>query len=228
MAGEKASILIKMLNNLSSNILVIFGLYLAYLTCSDVFSIAKRICSPALSFIDIPSLIHRGSICWSNVGSLGSCSQVLGLCLWEFYISGALWGHTLMLDEKAWLSVSTLIYPKGVLLGLFGGQSILSTPDPTIHVFMELALCCSAQWCCKRNGPDPNCSHKVGSMELYKMCWHAERFRVPFTGPGGSSTAPEKQPPTISPHSTELYTVTIQLDKCLSPETHSLTLSAQF
>ena len=83
--------------------------------------------------------------------------------------------------------------------GLCAGQSSSSTPDSAIHVFMDLALCSGAQSCWKRKGPAPNCSHKVGSMELSKMSWYAEAFRVPFTGTKGPSPAPEKQPHTIIP-----------------------------
>ncbi|KAL7889348.1 hypothetical protein AOLI_G00016060 [Acnodon oligacanthus] len=32
-------------------------------------------------------------------------------------------------------------------------------------------LCTGAQSCWNRKGPSPNCSHKVGSMKLSKICW---------------------------------------------------------
>nr|XP_061844147.1 uncharacterized protein LOC133624531 isoform X2 [Nerophis lumbriciformis] len=57
----------------------------------------------------------------------------------------------------------------GFRSGLCAGQSSSSTPDSVIHVFMDLALCTGAQSCWKKKGPAPNCSHKVGSMELSKM-----------------------------------------------------------
>ncbi|XP_058258308.1 uncharacterized protein LOC131361290 isoform X2 [Hemibagrus wyckioides] len=93
----------------------------------------------------------------------------------------------------------------GLRSGLCAGQSSSSTPDSVIHVFMDLALCTGAQSCWKRKGPAPNCSHKVGSMELSKMSWYAEAFRVPFTGTKGPSPAPEKQPHTIIPPPPKLY-----------------------
>ena len=84
-------------------------------------------------------------------------------------------------------------------LGLCAGQSISSTPNWLIHVFMDLALCTGDQSCWNRKGPSPNCFHKVGSMKWSKIPWYAEAFRVPFTGTKGPSPAPEKQPHTITP-----------------------------
>ena len=113
-----------------------------------------------------------------------------------------------MLDGKAWLSVSALIHPKGVLLesGLCAGQSSLSTPNSLSYVCMGLALCTGAQSCWNRKGPSPKCSHKVGSMELSNISWYAEAFAVPFTGAKRPRPAPEKQSHTIIPPSTKLYT----------------------
>ena len=72
--------------------------------------------------------------------------------------------------------------------------------EALFHVFMNLALCTGAQSCWNRKGPSPNCSHRVGSMELSNISsWYAEIFRVPFTGTKGPSPAPEKQPHTIIP-----------------------------
>ncbi|MEQ2289421.1 hypothetical protein AMECASPLE_032821 [Ameca splendens] len=83
--------------------------------------------------------------------------------------------------------------------GLCAGQSSSSTPNSLIHVLMDLALCTGAQSCLKMKGFSLNCSHKVGSMELSKISWYAEAFRVPFTGTKGPSPAPEKQPHSIIP-----------------------------
>ena len=54
--------------------------------------------------------------------------QCLGVCLWEFLTipEAHLWGHTLMLDGKTWLSVSALIHLKGVLSG-WGQDSVQSS-----------------------------------------------------------------------------------------------------
>ena len=68
---------------------------------------------------------------------------------------------------------------------------------------MDLALCTGAQSCWNRKGPSPNCSHKVGSMELSNISWYAGAFRVSFTGTKGPSPAPKKQPtPKSSRHQT--------------------------
>ena len=80
----------------------------------------------------------------------------------------------------------------GLSSGLCAGQSSSSTPNSLIHVFMDLALCTGAQSCWNRKGPSPNCSHKVGSMELSKISWYDEAFRVPFTG----TNAPQ---PSLTP-----------------------------
>ncbi|XP_051526065.1 uncharacterized protein LOC127424703 [Myxocyprinus asiaticus] len=105
----------------------------------------------------------------------------------------------------------------GLRSGLCAGQSSSSTPNSLIHVFMDLALCTGAQSCWNRKGPSPNCSHNVGSMELSKISWYAEAFRVPFTGTKGPSPAPEKQPHTIIPPPPNLTDGTMQSDKYRSP-----------
>ena len=111
------------------------------------------------------------------------------------------------------------IHPKGVLSGLrsglCAGQSSSSTPDSLIHVFMDLALCTGAQSCWNRKGPSPNCSHKVGSMELSNISWYAEAFRVSFTGTKGPSPSPEKQPHTIIPPPPNFTLGTMKSDKNL-------------
>lgn len=76
--------------------------------------------------------------------------------------------------EKAWLSVCTPPYPKGVLSGFCAGRSSSSAPNSLINVLMDLALCTGAQSCWKRKGPSANCSHKVMSMESSKLFWHIQ------------------------------------------------------
>ncbi|KAI4876687.1 hypothetical protein NFI96_002243 [Prochilodus magdalenae] len=78
-----------------------------------------------------------------------------------------------MLDEKAWLSVSTLVHPKGVLSGRGAGQSSSSTPDSLIHVFMELALCTAVQSCWNRKGFTQIWEHEI-SMQ-------SDKYRYPGT-----------------------------------------------
>ena len=125
-----------------------------------------------------------------------------------------------MLDGKAWLSVSTLIHPKGSIglrSGLCAGQSSSYTPDSLIHVFMGLALCTGAQSCWNRKESSPNCTHKVGRMELSNISWYAEAFRVPFTGTEGPIQAPEKQPHTIILPPPNFIPGTMQSDKYRFP-----------
>jgi len=128
-----------------------------------------------------------------------------------------------MLDEKAWLAVSALIYPKG----LCAGRSSSFTPNWLIHVCMDLALCTGAQSCWNKKGPSPNCFHKVGSMKLSKISWYAEAFIVPFTGTKGSRPAPEKQPHTIIPPPPNFTHGTMQSDKYWSPGHPNLRLVHQ-
>ena len=113
-----------------------------------------------------------------------------------------LWGHNLMVDRKAWLSVSTLIHPKDVLSG-WGQDSVQASqvhPHQTLSSCLYgPALCTGAQSCWNRKGPSPNCSYKVGSMELSNISWCAEAFKVPFTGTKGPSPGPGKQPHAIIP-----------------------------
>ena len=60
---------------------------------------------------------------------LESCPQGLGECLLECLTIlpvARLWGQALMLDEKAWLTISALIHPKGVHWSKsFGGGGIM-------------------------------------------------------------------------------------------------------
>ena len=69
-----------------------------------------------------------------------------------------------MLDEKAWLSVSALIHPKGVLSG--GGQFLhTKLAHPCLYG------ACFVHWCAvmlEQEGAVPKLSHKVGSMEWSK------------------------------------------------------------
>ena len=69
----------------------------------------------------------------------------------------------------------------GLRSGLCAGQPSSFTPNSLIHVFMDLALCTGAQSCWNRKGPSPNCSSKVGSMELSNISWYAEAFIAPFS-----------------------------------------------
>ena len=71
--------------------------------------------------------------------------------------------------------------------------------------------------CWNRKGSSPNCSHKVGSMELSNISWYAEAFRVPFTGAKGPSPAHAKQPHTLMPPAPDFTLGTMQSDKYRSP-----------
>ena len=68
--------------------------------------------------------------------------------------------------------------------GLCAGQSSSSTSNSLIHVFADLALCTGAQSSWNRKGPSPNCSHKVGSMELsnFGMPKHSEFLSLELSG----------------------------------------------
>ena len=79
------------------------------------------------------------------------------------------------------------------------------------------ASCTGAQSCWTKKGPSPNCSHKVGSMELSNISWYAEAFRVPFIGTKGPSPAPESQPHTVIQPPPNFTLGTMQSDKYRSP-----------
>ncbi|XP_051540168.1 uncharacterized protein LOC127432786 isoform X2 [Myxocyprinus asiaticus] len=87
---------------------------------------------------------------------------------------------------------------------------------------MDLALCTGAQSCWNRKGTSPNCSNKVGSMELSKISWYAEAFRVPFTGTKGPSPAPEKQPYTIIPPPPNFTVGTMQPSPAPEKQPHTI------
>lgn len=88
---------------------------------------------------------------------------------------------------------------------LCAGQSISSTPNLLIDVFIDLALCSGVQSYWNEKSPSPNSSHKVGDMKLSKISWYAEILRVTFTGTKGPSLNPEEQPHTIIPHHQTLH-----------------------
>ena len=98
--------------------------------------------------------------------------------------------------------------------GLCAGQV---HPHQLIHVFVDLGLSTGAQSCWNRKWPGPNCSHKIGSVELSNISWYAESFIVPFIRTKGPSPAPEKQPRTIIPPPPNFTLGTMQSDKYRSP-----------
>ena len=82
--------------------------------------------------------------------------QGLGVCLREILTilpEVHLWGHTLMVDRKAWLSVSALIPLKGVLSGW--GQ--VSVAGSQVHPHQTLSS--MSLW---------NCSRKEKSLGMLK------------------------------------------------------------
>ncbi|KAI4884676.1 hypothetical protein NFI96_030823 [Prochilodus magdalenae] len=135
--------------------------------------------------------------------------SVIGITLVVASASASALYKTPMLDEKAWLSVSTV--------SIGGGQSSSSTPDSLIHVFMERALCTGVRSCWNRKGPSPNCPHRVGSMERSRVSWSAEALRVPLTGNKGRSLTPEHHPHTIIPPPPNFTLSTVQSDQYRSP-----------
>jgi len=80
-----------------------------------------------MNLSDIPFLIHRVYIDVGLPFAAMTASTLLGklstrfrsvlMGIFNHSSRSALWGQTLMLDEKAWLAVSALIHPKSVLLG---------------------------------------------------------------------------------------------------------------
>ena len=83
-----------------------------------------------MTLSDIPFLIHR---VYCDVSPAFAASTLLGrlstrfrcvlMGILTFLPEAHLWGHPLMLVGKAWLSVSALIHPKGVLSG-WGQDSV--------------------------------------------------------------------------------------------------------
>ena len=72
----------------------------------------------------------------------------------------------------------------GLRSGLCAGQSSSSTPNSLIHT--DLALCTGAQLCWNRKGPSPNCSHKVGSVELSNIFGNGRDWNTWFHGWGNT------------------------------------------
>lgn len=72
-----------------------------------------------------------------------SFPQALGMCLWKFLnilTEGHSWDHTLMLDEKTWLTVSALI-PK--VLWIWGQDSALPS-----QALRHQTHSCVSLWTC--------------------------------------------------------------------------------
>ena len=97
--------------------------------------------------------------------------------------------------------------------GLWAGQSSSSTPNWLIQVFTDLALCTGAQSCWSRNGPSPNCFHKVRATSL-GMLKHSEFLSLELRG---QAQLLQKTTPHHYTPSTKLYTCTVQSDKYRSP-----------
>ncbi len=98
---------------------------------------------PHLNRLSLPGMLYTR--CWSIF--YGNPVEHLG-------------GQALILVEKALLTISVPVHPKGVLIGLrsrlCAGQSCSSTPNSSNHVFRDFALCNGAQSCWNRKGLFPN------------------------------------------------------------------------
>lgn len=108
------------------------------------------------------------------------------------------WSQTLMLDEKAWLTVCSNLCQR-CSVGFVICHSV-------IRVFVDIGLCTGAQSCWKKKGSSPNCSLKVLGHEISRnvlLCWSTESTMqsLPFTGTKGLSPL-AKQPHTIIPATT--------------------------
>lgn len=105
-----------------------------------------------ISFSDIPLLIHRVSYDISipftaitTLTLLGSLSTRLRSVYGNSDHSSRSVFMTLMLEEKAWLSVFTLIHPKAFYqVEIRTLQASSSTPNSLVYVFMDLAWCTGA------------------------------------------------------------------------------------
>ena len=112
-----------------------------------------------------------------------------------------------MLDGKAWLLVSTLIHPKGVLLG-WGLDSVQASqvrPHQTLSSMSLWTLLCALV--CSHVGTGRGHPHKVWSMELPNLSLYAETFKVPFTRAKG----PSQQPHTTVPLHQSLHLANTEL-----------------
>ena len=79
---------------------------------------------------------------------------------------------------------------------------------------------CFVLWCTvmlEEEGASSKLFPQSWSMELSKMSWCAEAFRVPLTGTKGPSPAPEKHPHTIIPPPPNFTLGTMQSHKYGSP-----------
>ena len=147
-----------------------------------------------MNLSDIPLLIHR---VWYDVGPpfeaitaltlLGKLSQKsLVVCLWEILtiLSEAhLWGQTLMLDEKAWLAVSALIHPKGVLSG-WGQVSVQASqvlPHQTRSSISLWTLLCAPVRSHVGTGRGHGCSCSVLETHSMKVSTHCSWVNLKAT-----------------------------------------------
>lgn len=156
-----------------------------------------------MSLSDIPVLIHQVQHDAGRPFAARAASTLLGRLTtrwrswWAFstiLAEAHLWGHTRMLEEKAWLSVSAWIDPSGVLAGsgrVFVQASQVHPPDSATHAYMDLA-------CCTRKGQAPNSSHKVGNIEMSTMSWYGEASEFLSLGPRDQAQL-LKNKPTPSP-----------------------------
>lgn len=124
---------------------------------------------------NIPFLIHRVQYDVSPPFAAKRALTLLGRLSTRFrsVFRGILSGHLRMSDQKNRLSVSALIHPKSVVSD-WGQDSVHASqthPQQTLSCMSLWNLLCALlhSHVEKREGSAPNCSHKVGSVELSKI-----------------------------------------------------------
>lgn len=85
----------------------------------------------------------------------------------------------------------------GLRSGLCEGHLSSSTSNSSNHAFMDLAVSLGYSHSETEKGFSPNCSHKVGSLELAILSWYAKELRFPLTGTKPSGTFSWHSPNTF-------------------------------
>ena len=129
-------------------------------------------------------------------------------------------------SRRALVSSHTDVGPEGLALSLCSNSSQrcsmgLRSGLCAGHTLSSMSLwSCFVLWCTvmlEEEGASSKLFPQSWSMELSKMSWCAEAFRVPLTGTKGPSPAPEKHPHTIIPPPPNFTLGTMQSHKYGSP-----------
>ena len=163
---------------------------------------------PPFAALTASTLLERFSTwCWNNAAGICFHSATTALVRLDTDV-----GPDLGLARSR-CSNSSQRCSMGLRSGLCRPFKYFHTDLKKKHYWMDPALYMGALSCWNRKGTSPNCCHKVGSTESFRMSLYAVALRFPFTGIKGPSPNHEKQPQTIIHHPPNFTVGTMHLSR---------------